>query len=140
MPDHIEQVAPGLTLETRHNGRLYLWTITSMSQVTIDAWFDRGIQIVQNLKPGEENCALYDLSNAGMPTPYLQHRLKEFTHGYGKQLAGCSAYVLKRSPVHAVLKMALKHEMQRHYKNVDFKIFHNRQEALAWLEDQFVPA
>lgn len=136
----IRQLASRLTLETLHDGRLWVFTFgrrTRDSQVSsrtvIDAWFNAMKKQMDLLPVGASWYRLSDFSQTDMnPSPFFVARIREISR-YRPDLHGHSAYVI---PQNLFTAMMLNIAQRIRPKHIRIKLFFRRDEALQWLEDQ----
>jgi len=128
-----ESLTPTLTQENLYAGRIVVFTLSSMTRETIDAWVDGCLAYMKSCwGAGEPLLLLQDLSHQHIAqTPYAKQRGTELSQAY-PELGGRVGFVLPRSANAQNIRLfarSLSNQRREH------SIFMNREQALAWLAE-----
>lgn len=134
----MEQLTPHLTLDIRHDNKLYIWTMDNFTPETIEAWFVRASAVLEGQPDLVELYTVYDLRQADHMTLTGQQRIQEFTERYGRRIRGATVYVINPSPNSSMIKRVLKEDVQRHFPLVASEIFYAMPAALYWVESHLI--
>lgn len=127
-----EQLLPGLMRDTRHDGRILIYTLTNMAQPVIDAWFEDYQQHL--LRAKDVMLMACDLSDKSLTlTPYIRTRTIQLTQ-LRPELQGRVAVIVARNLTGQLLKtfMWLLNSTRG---NRQRRVFFTQAEAVQWLEE-----
>jgi hypothetical protein len=127
----VEDLAPGATFERTHNGQIFVFMLSDITRVSIDAWIAK----IKDLTGGWTNerpfLALTQVSGKYMTlTPYLRARMEELSH-WNPNLWAYTAVVLPKS---FFVQLMASFVPTLHLRNTQARLFHTHEEALGWLE------
>lgn len=129
----VQQITPYLSRENLHDGRIVIFTLTSMTRATVDAWVSACVDIMRVCAEEDQTMLiLQDLSHPdAVQTPYSKKRGAEATSAY-PHVRGRTAFILPKN----VLKEPIRHFMQsQSNQSRERDAFHERENALAWLRE-----
>jgi hypothetical protein len=125
----IEAVAPGITLEWLHDGRIPVFTMATVARTSIDAWIERLKKLTQEWQADRPFLSMHDISDRNVgATPYFRARVEEIPTWRPEGEAHI-ALVLPRTIQGKVIQMFVQAR-----KGQPVRIFFTREEGLAWLQ------
>src|SRR5688500_550371 len=76
----VEAIAPGLTRQWLHGGKIVVFKLENSSRELTDAWFEAVLESYKACQPGQLYLSLQDLSARNLTTtPYGRKRIGELT-------------------------------------------------------------
>src|SRR4030042_2161438 len=74
----IETIAPGITLEWLHEGKIPVFTMATVARASIDAWIERLKKLTFEWAADRPFLSLHDISDKNVgATPYFRGRVEE---------------------------------------------------------------
>lgn len=70
VPQFVEEVTDGLTLQWFYDKRLVVYRLTSVSGDVLNIWADTALRIIENTPPGQPYLAVHELSHRGIGLGY----------------------------------------------------------------------
>jgi hypothetical protein len=135
----VEQIVPGLTLQQHANGQIFEYTLTHLSPPIVDAWVAR-IAAEAELQPkNAPRFTIQDISQSKtiMVPPYVREKVKVMLNGLvakGIQFTSYTAIILPRNFMTHFVRL-LMNSIGVSSTNTQ-RIFFNRSDGLAWLEEK----
>ena len=131
--------AAGLSIEKRHDDRLWIFTFTNNSHEIIDTWVDQ-VRAYRKLQPdANARYLVYDGSAVrGLSfDPYLRLRSTEITED-DPHATGRVAVVVNVMPgVRHIMQLFVWMVSRRAQPNLGVHIFDKREAAIAWVEQAY---
>lgn len=136
--------------ETIANGKIVVYTVTSLNISALTEWNDDIIAMLQDLDPDQQQLlVLYDLSQKGVGLPFLVlNSYKIFNIGVTPMGQRQAAHLLNKRPdLQVRLAVCLSSSASGHIAgrrgieaqlddlDFDYRIFFEREAALEWLEE-----
>ncbi len=129
-PD-IEQIVPGVTLERLHDDQAFIFTISDISRVVIDAWAGKIKDLTRDWPDDRTFFAVNHFDGKRLNlTPYMRAKIQQLAD-WQPERRGYIAGVLPRTFFAQLMTLFLA-TMKRN--NMTTRFFFTREEALVWLE------
>lgn len=132
----IETINEHFTVEKIHDGRIVIYTVTSIKRAIIDAWAAKTREIMLDWDEQYTYLNLHDYSGADsfVTTPHLRQRSKE-NAALRPELNTRTAIIIPESFMAHVTRVFVQAlPKSRHAERIR-RIFFNRADGLAWLEE-----
>jgi hypothetical protein len=131
-PDSVEHIAPGLTLEWYASHRIAAFSLSNISQTTINAFVSTAAKVEANWATDKPRLMMYDLSHRDVTlTPYLRQHIEALTPE-ARLVAGRLAFVLSKDAISHSMRLFVLTNLQGKQKQPS-DIFFTREAALGWL-------
>ncbi len=137
-PSSPEQLAPGLTLERLDAGKILVFKIDTMNQITLRAMYDTIGVIQSKMSNYEPYLALYDATaNINATVTPVARKLASEVAKKNPQQRGRNALLISPLLTMAIspIKLFIKRDLQRIQRKIEWEIFSEREQALAWLRE-----
>ena len=132
----IEQINEYFSIEKKHDGRIVIFTVTSIKRAVIDGWAAKMCEIMLAWDEQSIYLSLHDYSGADsfVTTPHLRRRSKE-NAALRPELNTRTAIVIPESMMAHVTRLFVQALPKTRHSERIRRIFFNRADALAWLEE-----
>jgi hypothetical protein len=127
----VETLAPGITFERTHDGQIFVFMLSDITRVSVDAWVAKIRELTGDWTDERPFLALTQVSGKYLTlTPYLRGRMEELSHWH-PDLWAYTAVVLPKSFFMQLMSTFVRTLKLR---KTQTRLFQSREEALAWLE------
>ena len=132
----IEKINEHFSIEKVHDGRIIIYTVTSIKREIIDAWAAKMREVMLAWDAQSTYLSLHDYSDANsfVTTPHLRQRSKE-NAALRPELNTRTAIVIPESLMAHVTRLFVQALPKTRHAERLRRIFFNREDALAWLEE-----
>ena len=129
-------VAPGVTFEWTHEGRIVLFRLTTIARDSLDAYAEHYIRAVGDASATQPFLAMVDFSHDEMSfTPYLRQKINEMEAAVPGDVPGKLALLMENTMRSQVFRLIMRaFEAPRMKKQFQRQIFLNEADAIKWLE------
>lgn len=153
IPESVQKVDDGLTLEWFREKSLVVYKLTSVSTQTLSLWTNVIVELLQSWPEDKPYCAIHDFSSRGVSLNYAV-RMKHNVLNIGATPTGrdlIQDIFVKRPELFARVALVfsptfsgnLGHTFARHDRpdlgHVNYKLFFDIEPAFQWLTDESHP-
>jgi hypothetical protein len=126
------QIAPGITFEELHGGKILYIKVRTVERTAIDKWYAAVEERLKTWAIDQPYLVVYDLAdkNVGF-TPYMRHKAASVTD-LRPEVRGRGAMILTRGPVGYLLMLFAR---VRTGTSRQIQVFFDRSAAVKWLEE-----
>lgn len=131
----VHEIAPGVSLEWLHDGRIYVVTLTNVRRETIDAYVELNKSLIRQVG-NTLALTLQDVSdsNMGLTSHVRQKTAEIWDELCQRQLVGYMAFVISPGPMASMAKLFVNTANRFVASKMSLQFFTDRQKALEFLE------
>jgi len=131
-----EQLAAGVTREHQDEGRIVVFTVSTVSHDALDIYAHYASESANETPAGEAFLVLHDFTRLPTITPYLRDKLDKMMRAFHDgELQVYAAWVVAEDMYGHLASMYVTRTLV-HQENVERHVFHDRDEALKWLQSK----
>jgi hypothetical protein len=116
----VEQIAPGVTREWRHNRRVVLWKVSTVDFASVEAWTKAVVDFIKTLQPGQPYLSIQDFSGATL-TPHIRKGSETIVASMPPGLVVRNIVVASRSFMNQVMRFFLMIELVQKGKHATIR-------------------
>jgi hypothetical protein len=135
--NNIEKISEFLSVEFLHNGKLVIFTVTSIHPSVITSWANKVKEVMTVFPAGKVYYNLHDYTQANsfVTTPFLRQKSKENAL-LRPDLSAFTAICIPPSVLSHITRLFVQALPRHRDAKRERRIFFSRQEGLNWIEDQ----
>lgn len=134
--DNTAYITPHLTQETYSDGRIVIFTVTSVHSQNISAWIDATRQAAIYSTPQSPVYVLHDVTHENMQmTPELYQQVDALSREF-PQFNGYVALVTDKSRLLQITRRFIERVLGINQPLAEYRIFFEKQQALTWLTNK----
>jgi hypothetical protein len=116
----VEQIAPGVTREWRHNRRVVIYKVSTVDFASVEAWTKSVVELIKSLPPGQPYLSIQDFSGATL-TPHIRKGSETIVTSMPPGLVVRNIVVASRSFMNQVMRFFLTIELMRKSKQATIR-------------------
>jgi hypothetical protein len=127
------ELGHGMVVYSLDDGTITLFRGSKFSRKSIDVWAQA---VLEDIKRDHKNIAhLHDMRGSSVAiTPYARKKLQDVGEDPGNE--GFVALVMDRGPLTSIVRFFAQREFRQDQPKVVMSMFHDYDEALAWLRER----